>query len=112
MALKQAIEAYELLDQATINGERVAALLRGRGLQVTVTSGLTGEKGHTDFIRVLVPGSKQASKPMASAPTLGIIGQLGGIGARPTVIGLVSDADGAITALACALKLADMINGG
>ncbi len=110
MALKQTIEAYELLDQATINGEGVAALLRNRGLQVVVTP-VQGEKGRTDFIRVLVPGSagKQAK---GESPTVGIIGQLGGIGARPGVIGLVSDADGAITALACALKLADMLKGG
>lgn len=42
------------------------------------------------------------------ARTLGIIGRLGGIGARPSVIGMVSDADGAISALASALKLAEM----
>lgn len=42
------------------------------------------------------------------APTLGIIGSLGGIGARPHKIGLVSDADGAITALAVAAKIAVM----
>ncbi len=41
-------------------------------------------------------------------PTLGIIGRLGGIGARPERRGLVSDADGAIVALACAMKLARM----
>ena len=41
-------------------------------------------------------------------PTLGIIGRLGGIGARPHKIGLVSDADGAITALAAAAKIAVM----
>jgi len=33
---------------------------------------------------------------------------LGAIGARPERIGLVSDADGAIAALACAAKLVDM----
>jgi hypothetical protein len=43
---------------------------------------------------------------------LGIIGRLGGIGARPAAIGLVSDANGAITAIACALKLADMSRAG
>jgi hypothetical protein len=37
-----------------------------------------------------------------------VIGRLGGIGARPEMIGLVSDADGAIAALSVALKLADM----
>ncbi len=42
------------------------------------------------------------------ASTLGIIGRLGGIGARPTRIGLVSDGDGAIAAIAAALELAEM----
>jgi hypothetical protein len=110
MALKQAIEAYELLDSATVSGETVAAVLRERGLQVEVIS-VRGEQGSTDFVRALVPGTlgKQAN---GQAPTLGIIGQLGGIGARPAAIGLVSDADGGITAVACALKLADMANAG
>jgi hypothetical protein len=110
MALKQTIEAYELLDSATVTGETVANLLRQRGLAVKVIP-VEGEKGKTDFIRVRVPGT--AGKSVSGeAPTLGIIGRLGGIGARPTAIGLVSDADGAITAVACALKLADMARAG
>lgn len=110
MALKQAIEAYELLDSAAVSGETVAVVLRERGLRVEVIP-VQGEKGSTDFIRTLIPGTsgKQAD---GQAPTLGIIGRLGGIGARPAVIGLVSDADGAITAVACALKLADMATTG
>jgi len=110
MALKQTIEAYELLDSATASGETVAAVLRERGLRVEVIP-VQGEKGSTDFVRALVPGTsgKQAN---GQSPTLGIIGQLGGIGARPAAIGLVSDADGAIVAIACALKLADMATAG
>lgn len=110
MALKQTIEAYELLDSATVNGEVVAAVLRERGLQPEVIP-IQGDQGSTDFVRVVIPGTggKQAG---GAAPTLGIIGRLGGIGARPAAIGLVSDADGAITALACVLKLADMARAG
>ena len=110
MALKQTIEAHELLDSAVVSGETVAVVLRERGLRVEVIP-VQGEKGSTDFIRTLIPGTsgKQAD---GQAPTLGIIGRLGGIGARPAVIGLVSDADGAITAVACALKLADMATTG
>jgi hypothetical protein len=37
-----------------------------------------------------------------------VVGFLGGVGARPQVVGLVSDADGAIAVLAAGLKLADM----
>lgn len=39
---------------------------------------------------------------------MGVIGRLGGLGVRPEIIGMVSDADGAATALAVALKLADI----
>jgi hypothetical protein len=42
------------------------------------------------------------------APTLGVIGRLGGVGARPERIGLVSDADGAIAAIAVCAKLLRM----
>lgn len=110
MALKQSIEAHELLDSATVTGEEVAAVLRGRGLEVKVTP-VRGEEGTTDFVRAVVPGT-QGKRGGGAAQTLGIIGQLGGVGARPAAIGLVSDADGAITAIACALKLADMAANG
>ncbi|MDH7484777.1 MAG: DUF1177 domain-containing protein [Anaerolineae bacterium] len=110
MALKQTIEAYELLDSATVNGETVAMVLQERGLQPKVIP-VQGERGSTDFVRVLVPGTA-GRRAGGEAPTLGIIGRLGGIGARPMAIGLVSDADGAITAIACGLKLADMARAG
>jgi hypothetical protein len=55
----------------------------------------------------MLPGSSGKSAG-GSSPTLGIIGRLGGIGARPRRIGLVSDGDGAVTAVAAALKLAKM----
>jgi hypothetical protein len=110
MALKQAIETMELLDQAGVTGEDVANLFWERGLQAQVTA-VEGEASATDFVRVFVVGTagKQSG---GAAPTLGVIGRLGGIGARPEVIGLVSDADGAIVAIASALKLADMARSG
>jgi len=110
MALKQTIEAYELLDSATVSGEAVAAALRERGLEPEVIP-VQGERGSTDFVRALIPGTA-GKRAGGRAPTLGIIGRLGGIGARPAAVGLVSDADGAIAAIACALKLADMANAG
>ncbi len=107
---KQAIEAYELLDAATVTGETVAAALRMRGLDVRVQH-VEGERGATDVLRVFVPGVQGRSEGGA-APTLGIVGQLGGIGARPARLGLVSDADGAITAVAVAMKLGDVRQAG
>ncbi len=110
MTLKQTIEACELLDSAYASGEAVAAVLRERGLRVEVTR-IQGEKGATEFLRAFVPGTA-GKESGGGAPTLGIIGRLGGVGARPEVIGLVSDADGAVAAIACALKLADMASAG
>jgi len=60
-----------------------------------------GPRGHTDFVRGRIRGA-------GKGPVLGLIGRLGGVGARPQAVGLVSDADGAIAVLAAALKLADM----
>jgi hypothetical protein len=111
MTWKQAIEAHERLDSATVTGHKIAQVLRERGLTSVEVSTVEGKKGSTDFLRIIVPGTDGKSNG-GSAPTLGIIGRLGGIGARPAAIGLVSDADGAITALACALKLADMVRAG
>ncbi len=105
--LKQVIETMELLDSAKVSGKDVAALLKARGLEDVTVKTLRGEKGKTDFVRAKIPGTR-GKTAKGDAPTLGVLGRLGGVGARPEMIGLVSDADGAITAVATALKLADM----
>ncbi len=104
MALKQVLEVYELLDRAAVDGAQVAGLFAARGVTLRVER-VAGENGYTDFVSGMIPGQ-------GAGPTLGIIGRLGGIGARPAQIGLVSDADGAIVALSAALKLADLARGG
>ena len=87
--LENVMKIYEVLDQPHTTGEDVASLFsRAESNPVT-------EEGSTDFLKIEF-GSK--------SPTLGIIGQLGGIGAAER-IGLVSDAEGALTVLACALQL-------
>ncbi len=109
--LKQVIEVMELLDSAVVTGDDVREFLQGRGLKDIEVKTIIGEKGSTDFVKIKVKGVHGKFKG-GSAKTLGVIGRLGGIGARPEQIGLVSDADGAIVALSLALKLADMkING-
>jgi hypothetical protein len=105
--LRQVMEAYELLDDAYINGPKVAELLKSRGLEKIDVNTIGGKGGSTDFIRIVIPGI-DGEESKGNAPTLGIIGRLGGIGARPERIGIVSDADGALTAISSALKLADM----
>ncbi len=108
---KQVIEMYDLLDCPTINGKTVTELLKKRGAEDAITQTIKGEKGSTDFVKITIRGSKGKISG-GNAPTLGIIGRLGGIGARPERIGLVSDGDGAVAALSCALKLADMHENG
>lgn len=94
-------EAYGLIDGPDADGESVRDALAGTGASVAVET-ITGDEGSTDFVTVEVPGSE------ADAPTLGVAGRLGGAGARPEEVGVVSDADGAIVALATALRLASM----
>lgn len=105
MALKQALEIFELLSGAHVTGAQVADLLRARGVSDMKVEHVQSFRGATDFVSGAIAGS-------AGGPVLGIIGRLGGIGARPNAIGLVSDADGAIVTLAAALKLADMAAAG
>jgi hypothetical protein len=109
MALQPVLESLELLD-GWVTGDEVAAVLRHRGLEVTTTDVAEGS-GATTFLRVFVPGS-DGRKNGGTAPTTGIIGRLGGVGARPGAIGMVSDADGAVAAVAAALKLATMAGRG
>lgn len=107
MSLQQTLQVFELLDSAYASGEKVKNLLAEyAGLEVSVKA-VSGPKGSTDFMKIVIPGT-QGKRSGGSAPTLGIVGRLGGIGARPGRIGLVSDADGAVAAIASALKLAEM----
>jgi len=113
MSFKYTAEAYELLDSPTVTGALVAEALEaagGRAGDIEVKT-VKGPKGHTDFVKVRFSGSRGKSRG-GTAPTLGILGRLGGIGARPERIGLVSDADGAITAVAAAMKLGAMAKNG
>lgn len=107
MALKQVLDAYELLDDPSVTGSRVADWLRDQGADTVEVTRVEGARGGTDFIRVVIPGT--AGKAAGGgAPTLGIIGRLGGLGARPERVGFVSDGDGALAAVAAAAKLTRM----
>jgi hypothetical protein len=109
--LKHVIEVFELLDDGGIDGAAVASFFEERcGLELAVAT-ISGSRGSTDFVKAVVPGTAGRTAG-GRAPTLGIIGRLGGIGARPERTGIVSDADGAVAALSCAYKLADMAGKG
>lgn len=107
MSFSQVLETYNLLDSAKVDGRQVAHWLQKNGAQQVSFEKIEGAQGATDFVQVLIPGSKGHTKG-GKAKSLGIIGRLGGVGARPTRIGLVSDADGAIVALSAALKALHM----
>lgn len=112
MSFKHVIELYELMDSNYVTGEDIKkylADLNGNG-EITVQT-VEGNEGSTDFIKVTIPG-ENGKMSGGTAPTLGIIGRLGGIGARPELKGFVSDGDGALSAMASAAKLLDMTKKG
>lgn len=112
MSLSHTLKAFEALDSAYATGKAVLDLLapHDRSIRASVET-IQGPRGKTDFVRVVVPGTAGKQKG-GTAPTLGIVGRLGGVGARPSRIGLVSDGDGAVAAVAAALKLASMAEQG
>jgi len=109
MLLQEVLDIYQLIDQPGKPINQVTELFYKNGVKENnLQSKVVKEKnGSTDFIKITFPGIKGKQKG-GNAPTLGIIGRLGGLGARPAVVGLVSDGDGALTALSTALKLARM----
>jgi len=107
--IRHMIEIMDLLEDPKVNGEDLKRFFNEKNLNnihINVET-IHGDKGSTDFVTIVIPG-KNGKISGGNAPTLGIIGRLGGIGARPTYIGMVSDADGAISALTVAYKIAEM----
>lgn len=111
MSWTHLLAAYDLLDDPHASGFAVKEFLEKAGADHVHVQPVTGEKGTTDFVRVLIPGTRGKARG-GDAPTLGIIGRLGGLGARPEQIGFVSDGDGALTVIAAAAKLLDMAGKG
>ena len=108
MLIKQIIDVYDLLDDSRVDGQTVVDYLRTIDSEVNAeTYPLTGPRGTTHMLKVRIPGISGKSSG-GNTPTLGILGRLGGLGARPEMIGYVSDGDGALAALAVAVKLLDM----
>jgi len=111
--LNHVLTVMDLLDSPQTSGDTLAEHLRSFSVPeatITVTP-VSGESGSTDFVRVVIPGSRGKCRG-GTAPTLGIIGRLGGAGARPEFIGYVSDGDGAAASLAAASKLLHMAERG
>ena len=84
MSLLHTMKALDLLDSAYVSGESVKEALVAGGVKeenISVKT-VTGPKGgSTDFVKVWFYGSEGRHKG-GSAPTIGIVGRLGGIGAQ------------------------------
>lgn len=112
-ALKQLLEIVDLLDDPKVDGAQVREFFTNKGLshmEINVER-IEGEKASTDFISIMIQGV-EGKYSGGTSRSLGIIGRLGGIGARPECIGLVSDADGAVVSLAAAYIIAEMMKRG
>ncbi|MEA5038959.1 MAG: DUF1177 domain-containing protein [Clostridiaceae bacterium] len=107
MLMKQLTELFELLDQPAAGGAAVCEYIQSLGPAQVSSRRILGARGGTDAVRILIAG-ENGKAAGGSAPTLGIVGRLGGLGARPERIGFVSDGEGALAALTAAAKLADM----
>ncbi|WP_041082134.1 DUF1177 domain-containing protein [Thermotoga profunda] len=100
--LTQVLKIMELLDDPKVSGKDVCEFFKNYKNVEAEFEEVVTSKGKTDIVRITIEGEDK------KAPVLGIVGQLGGVGARPQMVGVVSDADGAIAALAAALKIAQM----
>lgn len=107
MTLKRVLEILETVDRPDASGAGVRNVFTGHGWEGVEVETVEGQGGATDFVQTTVPGARGRTNG-GNAPTLGIVGRLGGLGARPGATGYVSDGDGAVAALAAALELAGM----
>ncbi|KKI91497.1 hypothetical protein WQ54_14635 [Bacillus sp. SA1-12] len=111
MSLKYTFEVMELLDDPKANGKMVTDLFTELSYVEASYQTVQGDRGSTDFVKIVVKGT-EGKLAGGNAPSLGIVGRLGGLGARPSRIGFVSDGDGAAAAVATALKLGTMAEKG
>lgn len=108
MSFKHVLELYEFLDTPDASGNIVKKYLEDiNNNEMISVETITDNIGTTDFIKITIKG-KNGKLSGGNAPTLGIVGRLGGIGARPERVGFVSDGDGALVAVSAAAKLLDM----
>ena len=107
MSLKHVLEVIDAVDSPSASGAGIREVFAHHGWDGVRTETVEGTGGTTDFVKVVIPGF-EGKAGGGDAPTLGIVGRLGGLGARPEAVGYVSDGDGAVAALSAALKLADM----
>ena len=75
MLYKELIELFDMLDSASASGSEVVEYFRSIDPMCQVeTYPLEGPKGHTDMVRILIPGKNGKSKG-GNAGTIGILGR-------------------------------------
>lgn len=104
--LKEVIDTVEALDPPAAGAKEFCALLPAGACEVSVEP-YAGPLGRTEFVTFRFRGRAGRAGGGASR-TLGIIGSLGALRLPGDYPGLNSDADGALVALACVLRLARM----
>lgn len=108
MSLKYTMEIMEMLDNPNVTGKTVQNIFKEFKYCEASYQTIHGHQGATDFVKIVIKGTDGKASG-GNAPSLGIIGRLGGIGARPTKIGFVSDGDGAVAAIASAIKTGEYV---
>ena len=107
MLYRQMLDLYDILDDEKADGKSVVEYMKKINADcLAETHVLKGAQGITHMVKVVIPG--KGKRNGGEAPTIGILGRLGGLGARPERVGFVSDGDGALAALTAAAKLLDM----
>lgn len=107
MLIKQVIELFDLLDRPDASGQLIKKYMEKLGSRDVIVRRMEQNGNGTDFIQVIIPGA-HGKISGGTAPSLGVIGRLGGLGARPEMTGFVSDGDGALSALTVAAKALEM----
>lgn len=107
MIAKQVEEIFDILDRPDASAYKIKELFQAKGADNIQIHELSKDGKKTESIKIKIEG-KNGKKTGGSAPTLGILGRLGGLGARPVMNGFVSDGDGALASLSAALKLIEM----
>jgi hypothetical protein len=98
------VKVIDILDSPEVREEEIRGLVAQCKEASIEFERLRGKGGETLFTKIVFD--------FGGGRSIGVIGRLGGVGARPHILGMVSDADGAIVALAIAERLARMCSKG
>ena len=102
MLIQEIIDIFAAINRPGKVGQQLKRIFAKENIAAQIKE-IKGKKAVTEFVKIIIPGTQ-----IKKSPTLGIIGRLGGIGARPSICGFVSDGDGALTVLSAALRLTRM----